>query len=135
MLICLSHSKQCPKCHANIQKNGGCNFMSCPTCRQSFCWECLKPLTVHIHVCSFVYSAGNTSRKQQDKSKESLKRYLFYFDRFNNHKYSLQLERRLYDAVVESTIRDLQLKGQSSWIESQYLKTVSWLMTMFKRCT
>jgi hypothetical protein len=32
--------KQCPRCHVDIQKNGGCNHMSCQ-CGHCFCWLCL----------------------------------------------------------------------------------------------
>ncbi|CAN9500694.1 unnamed protein product [Ophioblennius macclurei] len=38
------NSKSCPHCHCNIQKEGGCNLMSCSRCWQSFCWTCLTKL-------------------------------------------------------------------------------------------
>ena len=34
------HTKQCPKCHWNIEKNGGCNHMTCKKCKHEFCWDC-----------------------------------------------------------------------------------------------
>ncbi|XP_051960548.1 E3 ubiquitin-protein ligase RNF14-like [Xyrauchen texanus] len=39
-----NNCKQCPSCGANIQKDEGCNKMSCSSCRQNFCWICLKVL-------------------------------------------------------------------------------------------
>ncbi|VDN87595.1 unnamed protein product, partial [Brugia pahangi] len=34
------NSKACPSCHAKIEKNSGCNKMTCIKCGRSFCWLC-----------------------------------------------------------------------------------------------
>ncbi|KAF2823698.1 hypothetical protein CC86DRAFT_384256 [Ophiobolus disseminans] len=36
-------AKPCPKCGLNIDKEGGCDHMTCSACRHNFCWECLVP--------------------------------------------------------------------------------------------
>ena len=41
------NTKECPKCHATIEKNGGCNHMVCSTCKAEFCWTCLGPWEPH----------------------------------------------------------------------------------------
>ena len=33
--------KKCPKCSILIEKNGGCNHMTCPKCSVHICWRCL----------------------------------------------------------------------------------------------
>lgn len=39
-----TNSKQCPKCHAHIQRSYGCNKMYCSHCSSHFCWLCGVPL-------------------------------------------------------------------------------------------
>ncbi|CAK5283945.1 unnamed protein product [Mycena citricolor] len=34
--------KQCPNCHADIEKDGGCNHMQCVLCRTHICWICME---------------------------------------------------------------------------------------------
>jgi ATP-dependent RNA helicase DHX8/PRP22 len=33
--------KKCPKCQKDIEKNMGCNHMSCIMCKHEFCWICM----------------------------------------------------------------------------------------------
>jgi len=40
-------TKQCPGCQRPIEKNEGCDHMTCITCRHEFCWRCMKPWRTH----------------------------------------------------------------------------------------
>jgi len=42
-----AHTKPCPTCQSPIQKNDGCNHMTCSKCRGEFCWICLGPWASH----------------------------------------------------------------------------------------
>ncbi|CAN9210505.1 unnamed protein product [Alternaria alternata] len=41
-------AKPCPNCGMNIQKNGGCDHVTCGKCRHNFCWVCLAGYTNNI---------------------------------------------------------------------------------------
>ncbi|GFY59988.1 ATP-dependent RNA helicase DEAH12, chloroplastic [Trichonephila inaurata madagascariensis] len=37
-----SECKRCPKCKTAIEKNGGCDHMTCGSCASHFCWQCVR---------------------------------------------------------------------------------------------
>jgi len=40
-------TKKCPKCDANIEKNGGCSHMTCKSCGYEYCWYCSQNNDTH----------------------------------------------------------------------------------------
>ena len=42
--------KNCPRCNIKIEKNGGCNHMTCK-CGHHFCWTCLHDMNDSYHSC------------------------------------------------------------------------------------
>eukprot|EP00121_Abeoforma_whisleri_P016221 Awhi_evm2s14892 len=60
---------------------------------------------------------GSSARNEQDKSRELLRRYLHYFERYANHEASLQKEEPL-KAKVQLAMQEMQ-KHNMSWIEVQ----------------
>jgi len=117
------NTKECPRCHSTIEKNGGCNHMTCNSCKHEFCWVCLGAWQPHgssWYNCNRFDEADSLdAREKQKQSRHSLERYLFYFHRYDNHGRSLQLEGKLWK-MIELKQRDMQKAG-FSWIEVQYL--------------
>ncbi|RWS22625.1 E3 ubiquitin-protein ligase arih1-like protein [Leptotrombidium deliense] len=113
----LANTKSCPTCGVNIEKNGGCNWVHCKKCLTGFCWFCLK--TTSNHFCCNVYKMSSDETKEQNRA--SLQKFLFYFDRYMNHKKSLQFENTLY-ASVNQKMDEMQLKHNWCFAEVQFLK-------------
>ncbi|GMT28695.1 hypothetical protein PFISCL1PPCAC_19992, partial [Pristionchus fissidentatus] len=121
-----ANTKECPKCHVTIEKDGGCNHMTCKNtaCRSEFCWMCLGPWEPHgssWYSCNrFDDSQAKQARDAQEHSRAALQRYLHYYNRFMNHQQSLRLESKLYTSVKVKM--DLMQKNSMSWIEVQFLR-------------
>mmetsp|Transcript_25725 Transcript_25725/g.45142 ORF Transcript_25725/g.45142 Transcript_25725/m.45142 type:complete len:366 (+) Transcript_25725:475-1572(+) len=39
--------RYCPSCHMRIEKEGGCNHMTCSNCKYEFCWLCGQQFANH----------------------------------------------------------------------------------------
>eukprot|EP00911_Craspedida_sp_UC1_P002938 UC1_evm4s2143 len=130
-----ANTKECPKCSATIEKNGGCNHMVCrnTSCKYEFCWVCLGPWAPHgssWYNCNrFEEKDSKAARTAQDKSRDSLKRYLFYFNRYANHQQSRKLEGKLWSLVQRK--QDEMQSASMSWIEVQFL---SHAVTTLSQC-
>ena len=42
-----ANTKKCPRCAALIEKDEGCNHMTCRKCRHDFCWICMQAWSLH----------------------------------------------------------------------------------------
>ncbi|KAG0208073.1 hypothetical protein BGX28_000893 [Mortierella sp. GBA30] len=120
-----THTKECGKCQSTIEKNGGCNHMTCRKCRHEFCWVCMGPWLEHgssFYNCNrYEDTLSADARDQQARSRASLERYLHYYNRFANHEQSAKLDRDLY-AKTERKMDAMQRTSDLSWIEVQFLK-------------
>lgn len=120
----LSHTKECPKCSVNIEKDGGCNHMKCSSCKYEFCWICEGDWAPHgksFYQCT-LYKNDDTNgdgTKTEDVAK-TLKKYTFYYRMFNEHEVSAKLDWKL-GQTVGNKVKVLQEKMGISWIEGQFL--------------
>nr|XP_019010293.1 ariadne-1 [Kwoniella pini CBS 10737]OCF49074.1 ariadne-1 [Kwoniella pini CBS 10737] len=120
-----ANTKECTKCQSTIEKNGGCNHMTCKKCKWEFCWVCMGPWSEHgtaWYQCNrFDEKSGIDARDTQAKSRASLERYLHYFSRWANHEHSAKLDGELYQKT-EKKMEQMQNSGNLSWIEVQFAK-------------
>lgn len=119
-----AHTKDCPKCHICIEKNGGCNHMHCYNCRHDFCWMCLGDWRTHgseYYECSRYKENPNIANESAHaQAREALKKYLFYFERWENHAKSLRLEEQTLEKI-KNRINEKVMSNQGTWIDWQYL--------------
>ncbi|WVF73066.1 hypothetical protein IAT40_007885 [Kwoniella sp. CBS 6097] len=120
-----ANTKECGKCNSTIEKNGGCNHMTCKKCKWEFCWVCMGPWSEHgtsWYQCNrFDEKSGIDARDTQAKSRASLDRYLHYFNRWANHEHSAKLDAEFYKKT-EKKMEQMQNSGNLSWIEVQFAK-------------
>ncbi|CAO3690383.1 unnamed protein product [Rhizopus stolonifer] len=120
-----ANTKECGKCHSTIEKNGGCNHMTCRKCKHEFCWVCMGPWSEHgtsWYTCNrFDENNSEQTQNSQTRSRMSLERYLHYYNRFANHEHSAKLDQELYQNT-EKKMEEIQKTSDLSWIEVQFLK-------------
>ena len=89
------NTQKCPKCGWPIEKNGGCNHMTCRRreCGHEFCWLCMGPWRGHTTCGAYKADASLSETKAE------LERYLFYYERYEVHLNSQRLEDGLRQAA------------------------------------
>lgn len=102
------YTKECPKCYAIIEKNGGCNRMICRKCNHPFCWLCYGSMETYDHQCN-TYKDENTDRSNRN-------RWQHYFTRYSLHSKSLKYEEQLTDGAIKAKMDDMQAMGKT-WNE------------------
>lgn len=119
-----ANTQDCPKCQSTIEKNGGCNHMTCRKCKHEFCWVCLGLWQSHTDYYScnrFDPDKVKASEDGKAKSRAALDRYLHYYHRYMNHERSRKLEEQIRDKAVLK-MEELQKKEpQRLWGDVQFV--------------
>lgn len=119
-----AHTKPCPKCHKPVEKNGGCNLVSC-ICGQAFCWLC-GGATGRDHTWSSIsgHSCGRFKADREKKSERAKRdhyRYMHYYNRYRAHIDSFKQESKLKETILERVSvteeRDSKLRD-FSWVNN-----------------
>ena len=120
-----ANTKLCPKCNNPVEKNGGCNHISCK-CGAHFCWMCnnlFSTATVYNHNCNMFDDAKAFEGENHQSAKARLERYTHYITRYDNHDKSRKMESKLLETTREKMRKLAELdKGNTSWIDQRYLE-------------
>lgn len=98
----LVHTKPCSKCHSLIEKNEGCNHMTCRKCKHEFCWICMGDWSSHgtsYYSCNKMKKDDTVLAKDIESARASLQRYTHYYNRYQNHMNSVRLDEKTMQAV------------------------------------
>lgn len=131
----LARTKKCPKCRVPIEKNQGCNHMTCRNCKHEFCWLCKGDWKEHGSATGGFYKCNiydkqkvegnlsNEERAQQD-AKTELERYSFYFTRYDNHIRAISQMKKTF-AQAESRMGELMSQYKWKPNDASFIKDAS----------
>ena len=132
----LANTKSCPRCRSRIEKNQGCNHMTCSSCKHEFCWICMGDWADHgastggYYKCNKFETAGesgSTDNSDAAKAKRDLDRYLHYYKRYHAH---AEAQKFAQKQLKETEQRMILLQDQSAndaikWTDVEFLKAAN----------
>lgn len=104
-------TKQCPRCFTEIEKNGGCNHMTCRRCRHDFCWLCLGNYHNHNQMVCVAPEAHRYSES-------NLRRLVDCSTKHSNMTQSIKLDEKMYKSQLKK--QGLEVKDQ--WFKIDFVK-------------
>eukprot|EP01128_Nolandella_sp_AFSM9_P004514 TRINITY_DN203_c0_g1_i1.p1 TRINITY_DN203_c0_g1~~TRINITY_DN203_c0_g1_i1.p1 ORF type:complete len:511 (+),score=102.99 TRINITY_DN203_c0_g1_i1:232-1764(+) len=109
------YTKECPKCGTNIHKDGGCQYMVCSKCSNTFCWMCLGTFDHTDHSCNKL-----KEEKDPNSDRALMNKFVHFYTRYQAHQQSIELEDKLM-ALAGQQMKEMADQGRS-WIDVQYIK-------------
>mmetsp|Transcript_26262 Transcript_26262/g.29052 ORF Transcript_26262/g.29052 Transcript_26262/m.29052 type:complete len:509 (-) Transcript_26262:99-1625(-) len=129
----LANTKSCPKCSSRIEKNQGCNHMTCQKCKHEFCWICMQDWSEHgantggYYKCNKFDTSGTDENDVSDaaKAKRELDRYLHYYKRYHAHSEAQAFAKKQLKETDSRMILLQESSDNARWSDVEFLKTAN----------
>lgn len=129
----LANTKSCPKCVSRIEKNQGCNHMTCQRCKYEFCWICMGDWNDHgantggYYKCNKYDSGAGGPEDMSDaaKAKRELDRYLHYYKRFHAHAEAQKFAKKQLKETEARMVLLQESSDDARWSDVEFLKTAN----------
>lgn len=127
----LANTKPCPKCRSRIEKNQGCNHMTCQNCKHEFCWICNGDWASHGANTGGYYNCNkfeeNAEEDESDiaKAKRELDRYLHYYKRYHAHSEAQRFAQKQLDGTEGKMMILQDGLDNATWTDVEFLKAAN----------
>mmetsp|Transcript_29292 Transcript_29292/g.79286 ORF Transcript_29292/g.79286 Transcript_29292/m.79286 type:complete len:514 (+) Transcript_29292:367-1908(+) len=129
----LANTKSCPKCSSRIEKNQGCNHITCQRCKHEFCWICSGDWVTHgantggYYRCNkYDPRAGSTDdNSDAARAKRELDRYLHYYKRYHAHSEAQNFAKKQLKETESRMVLLQEASDNVKWTDVEFLKTAN----------
>lgn len=128
----LANTKSCPMCSTRIEKNQGCNHMTCQKCRHEFCWICMGKWEDHGANTGGYYKCNkfDSDEKKGDhsdvaKAKRELDRYLHYYKRYHAHSEAQKFAKKQLKETESRMVLLQESTENATWTDVEFLKVAN----------
>eukprot|EP00594_Rhizosolenia_setigera_P014635 CAMPEP_0178956058 /NCGR_PEP_ID=MMETSP0789-20121207/9993_1 /TAXON_ID=3005 /ORGANISM="Rhizosolenia setigera, Strain CCMP 1694" /LENGTH=542 /DNA_ID=CAMNT_0020637845 /DNA_START=103 /DNA_END=1731 /DNA_ORIENTATION=- len=125
----LANTKSCPKCSSRIEKNNGCNHMSCSQCKHEFCWICMQDWKDHgantggYYKCNKFDPNNADDDSEQARAKREIDRYLHYYKRYHAHQQAQDFAKNQLQETEAKMEKYQESREDTTWSDVEFLKT------------